>query len=155
MCPYVMGTSSAKTMKVPPVVSSLTTAARMSNAIFLTWASISGMPISFSKNILSDGSNVGRRVQIMSASVEIQSAGVFHDHGSERNVLDCKDCPMIIDFDEATERECERKIDVVVNSVEPHPHEFGCKELYELCMGLDLWKPGQLRRICVQKDIAD
>ncbi|ETW82721.1 hypothetical protein HETIRDRAFT_416800 [Heterobasidion irregulare TC 32-1] len=77
----------------------------------------------------------------MGFSVGIQSAGVSHCRVSGPNVLGCRGCHIVIGFGGATERECESKIDVVVNSVEPHPHEFGCKKSYKLCMDLDLWRP--------------
>ena len=51
--------------------------------------------------------------------------------------------PLVIDFEDATEEECERKMDVVVNNIRPHPHKFGCRELFALADELGLWKPGQ------------
>ena len=62
---------------------------------------------------------------------------------SERNVLNCNGIALVIDFEDATEEECERKMDVVVNSIRPHPARFGCQELFELTKELELWKPGQ------------
>ena len=87
--------------------------------------------------------------------VEIHNAGVCHMDVSERNVLGCNGIPLVIDFEDATEEECERKSDVVVNSIRLHPAKFGCKKLFELIKELELWKPGQYGQWCMRKVIGD
>ena len=93
--------------------------------------------------VLSERADAVRRVRVISAFVEIHNAGVAHNDVSERNVLDRDGIPLVIDFEDATEEECERKMDVGVNNIRPHPQKFGCRELFALADELGLWKPGQ------------
>ncbi|ETW77898.1 hypothetical protein HETIRDRAFT_119914 [Heterobasidion irregulare TC 32-1] len=48
-------------------------------------------------------------------------------------------------FEDANERESGRKTDITVSSLEQHPYEFRCEELFEICTDFKLWKPSQWR----------
>lgn len=56
----------------------------------------------------------------------MNDAGISHDDVSERKVLNCLGSPIIVDFKDATDEECERKMKVEINTIEPHPYKFGC-----------------------------
>jgi hypothetical protein len=64
----------------------------------------------------------------------------LHGDVAERNVLIQGEDIRIIDFDDAEEHECGCNIDMVVPGRAPPPREtFGCDELWQTCMLMQIW----------------
>ncbi|TFY75090.1 hypothetical protein EWM64_g8919, partial [Hericium alpestre] len=80
------------------------------------------------------------RDAVVVAVEAIHDAGVQHRDLAERNILDYNGRPMIIDFEDAREHICERKMPIVKGAIEPHPHEFNCGELQWVCRSSLFWK---------------
>lgn len=55
----------------------------------------------------------------------------------------------IIDFNEAFEHTCERKMPIQWWGWEPHVGEFGCQELWNVVWMLGIWTPGKCRLYCI------
>ncbi|TFY71217.1 hypothetical protein EVG20_g1793 [Dentipellis fragilis] len=68
-------------------------------------------------------------------------------HIRNRNVLNNDGFPMIIDFGEAEDHECERQMGFTENVAAPSVSDFGCTELFQLCIDLRIWKPGKFQYI--------
>ena len=47
----------------------------------------------------------------------------------------------VIDFEDATEHECEQDLPIKMYTYPPNKYEFGCEELYNICMGFHVWTP--------------
>ncbi|KAA1473264.1 hypothetical protein DENSPDRAFT_266528 [Dentipellis sp. KUC8613] len=84
---------------------------------------------------------------LVCAMVAIHNAGVRHFDIRNRNVLDNGGLPTVIDFGEAEDHECEREMDIIENIAAPMDSEFGCDELYQLCIDLRIWKPAMFKYI--------
>ncbi len=52
--------------------------------------------------------------------------------------------PFIINFKNASEEVCERRLDILRGAITPTREEFSCTELYRLCVDLRVWKPRML-----------
>ncbi|KAA1473266.1 hypothetical protein DENSPDRAFT_779788 [Dentipellis sp. KUC8613] len=76
------------------------------------------------------------------AVIAIHEAGVRHFDLRNRNVVNYNGLPMIIDFGEAEDHECERQMEVEENVAAPIDDFFGCDEIHQLCIDLGIWKPG-------------
>jgi len=81
------------------------------------------------------------RVNIVDAMKKIHDAGVVHGGFGSVNVLVTKTKPFIINFKNASETVCERKLDIVNGAITPTREQFGCVELYRHCVELQMWKP--------------
>ncbi|TFY71221.1 hypothetical protein EVG20_g1789 [Dentipellis fragilis] len=95
------------------------------------------------------------RRALVCAMVAIHDAGVRHFDIRNRNVLDNKGFPMVIDFGEAEDHECECTMEIVENIPAPFDSQFGCDELHQLCIDLRIWKPGMFQYIWSSQPAAD
>jgi hypothetical protein len=84
------------------------------------------------------------RVNIVDAMKKIHDAGVVHGGFGLVNVLVTKTKPFVINFKNASETVCERKLDIVNGAITPTREQFGCAELYRHCIDLQMWKPRTL-----------
>ena len=71
----------------------------------------------------------------------IHDAGVVHGGFGVFDVLIANAKPFIINFKNASENLCERRMDIVKGAITPKRELFGCTELYRLCVDLQIWKP--------------
>ncbi len=85
------------------------------------------------------------RASIVNAIKRIHDAGVVHGGFGIFGVLVTNSKPFIINFKNATEKACERKLDIANGAIAPTREHFGCAELYRLCVDLRVWKPRKLR----------
>ena len=81
------------------------------------------------------------RLDLVDAICHIHEAGIVHNDFAERNVLDHNGVPIIIDFEDAIEEVCSCKMEIIENALSPHPADFDCKELFDVCQDLGVWKP--------------
>lgn len=72
--------------------------------------------------------------RIHDEAVALGGFGVF-------DVLIANSKPFIVNFKNASEKVCERKLDIMKGTITPKREEFGCPELYRLCVDLLIWKP--------------
>ncbi|KAI0066619.1 hypothetical protein BV25DRAFT_1912671 [Artomyces pyxidatus] len=84
------------------------------------------------------------KVDLIEAFRDIHRAGVAHCDVAERNILVKNGRPVVIDFGEAEEEECQCTMDMVPGDYRPHEADFDCDELYELGMSLDIWQPSTI-----------
>ncbi|TFY77733.1 hypothetical protein EWM64_g6277 [Hericium alpestre] len=85
---------------------------------------------------------------LIHALVAIHDAGVEHHDLCRRNILDYNDRPMIIDFGDAEEHECERFVPVEEGTPAPTlTCEFGCVELLEFFTDIEVWTPSFIEYI--------
>ncbi|KAA1473268.1 hypothetical protein DENSPDRAFT_839719 [Dentipellis sp. KUC8613] len=82
---------------------------------------------------------------LICAMIAIHDAGVRHFDIRNRNVLNNDGLPMIIDFGEAEDHECERQMGFTENVAAPGASDFGCTELFQSCVDLRIWKPGKFQ----------
>ncbi|TFY79907.1 hypothetical protein EWM64_g4100 [Hericium alpestre] len=94
------------------------------------------------------------KTAIIHAAIAIHDADVRHGDLEERNVLDYKGLPMIIDFEHADEYECERAFHVDEGQPAPMPDDFACDEIYELCQDLRVWTPAYIQYIRTYQPIS-
>lgn len=78
---------------------------------------------------------------------KIHDAGVVHGGFGVSDILIANTQPFIVNFKNAEEKVCERKLDIMVGAVAPKREQFGCTELYRLCVDLQIWKPRTLLRL--------
>jgi hypothetical protein len=71
----------------------------------------------------------------------IHDAGVVHGGFGVFDVLLANAKPFIVNFKNASEKVCERRMDIVKGTIAPKREQFGCPELYRLCVDLQIWKP--------------
>ncbi|KAH9173180.1 hypothetical protein EDB89DRAFT_2068928 [Lactarius sanguifluus] len=81
------------------------------------------------------------RENIINAVKRIHDAGVVHGGPGIFDVLVTNTKPFIINFKNASEKVCERRLDIVNGAITPTREQFGCAELYRLCVDLRVWKP--------------
>ncbi|ETW75426.1 hypothetical protein HETIRDRAFT_331517 [Heterobasidion irregulare TC 32-1] len=81
------------------------------------------------------------RLDLVDAICHIHEAGIVHNDFAERNVLDHNGVPIIIGFEDAIEEVCSCKMEIIENALSPHPADFDCKELFDVCQDLGVWKP--------------
>jgi len=81
------------------------------------------------------------RVNIIDAIKRIHDAGAVHAGFGLASVLVTKTKPFVINFKNASEEVCERKLDIVNGAITPTREQFGCAELYRHCVDLQIWKP--------------
>ncbi|KAN0133585.1 hypothetical protein V8E53_008753 [Lactarius tabidus] len=81
------------------------------------------------------------RKSIIEAVKRIHDAGVVHGGFGIFDVLVTNAKPFIINFKNASEKACERKLDIVNGAIAPTREQFGCAELYRHCVDLQVWKP--------------
>ena len=74
----------------------------------------------------------------------IHDAGVVHGGFGIFDVLVTNTKPFIINFKNASEKVCERRLDIVNGAIAPTREQFGCAELYRHCVDLRTWKPRKL-----------
>ncbi|ETW75425.1 hypothetical protein HETIRDRAFT_331650 [Heterobasidion irregulare TC 32-1] len=72
---------------------------------------------------------------------QIHRAGIRHHGFAKYNVLDNSRVPIVIGFEDATEEVCQYKMEIIVDAFTPHPPDFNCKELFDVCQELEIWKP--------------
>ena len=72
---------------------------------------------------------------------KIHDAGVVHGGFGNFDVLVANEKPFIINFKSASEKVCERRLEIVQGAITPRREQFGCPELYRLCVDLRIWKP--------------
>ena len=84
------------------------------------------------------------RVNIIDAIKRIHEAGVVHGGFGLISVLITKTKPFIINFKNASENVCERRLDLIHGAIAPTREQFGCAELYQHCVDLQMWKPRML-----------
>ncbi|KAH9058134.1 hypothetical protein EDB87DRAFT_1627695, partial [Lactarius vividus] len=77
------------------------------------------------------------RVNAISAIRRIHDAGVVH---GGPGIFDCS-CHEYEHETNASEKTCERRLDIVNGAITPTREQFGCAELYRLCLDLQMWKP--------------
>ena len=70
----------------------------------------------------------------------IHDAGVVHRGGGVFDVLVANAKPFIVNFKNSSEKACERRLDIVHGESPPGREQFGCQELYRLCVDLRIWK---------------
>jgi hypothetical protein len=78
---------------------------------------------------------------IINAIKRIHDAGVVHGGFGILDVLLTNTKPIIINFKNASEKVCERRLDIVNGAIAPTREQFGCPELYRHCVDLGMWKP--------------
>ncbi|KAI0315369.1 hypothetical protein OF83DRAFT_361693 [Amylostereum chailletii] len=79
------------------------------------------------------------KLKLVEAVKEMHRLGIVHHKLSEKPVLNHN---MIIDFTLATKEKCKRKHHIYLGDIEPlDEEEFGCRELFDLCGSLGIWKP--------------
>ncbi|ETW77896.1 hypothetical protein HETIRDRAFT_119912 [Heterobasidion irregulare TC 32-1] len=76
------------------------------------------------------------RIDVINAFVDLASPSIT----SPRQKTSIALVLLSLSCEDAME-ECERKMKVEINAIEPHPYKFGRKELHRLCNELNLWKP--------------
>ncbi|KAI9459819.1 hypothetical protein F5148DRAFT_1150806 [Russula earlei] len=81
------------------------------------------------------------RVNIINAIKRIHDAGVVLGGFGVLDVLVANTTPFIVNFKNASERVCERRLDIVKGAIAPTREQFGCPELYRHCVDLWIWKP--------------
>ncbi|KAI9448756.1 hypothetical protein BJY52DRAFT_305155 [Lactarius psammicola] len=81
------------------------------------------------------------RENIINANKRIHDAGVVHGGFGMVGVLIMNTKPFIINFKNASEKKCERRLEIVNGAITPTREQFGCAELYRLCVDLQVWKP--------------
>lgn len=84
------------------------------------------------------------RENIIDALKRVHDAGVVHGGFGIFDVLVTKTKPFIINFKNASEKSCERKLDIINGAITPTREQFGCAELYRQCVDLRVWKPRTL-----------
>ncbi|KAH9956003.1 hypothetical protein BC827DRAFT_1271207 [Russula dissimulans] len=80
------------------------------------------------------------RVNIIDAMKRIHDAGVVHAGGGAFDVLVANAKPFIVNFKNSSENVCGRRLDIVNGESAPGREQFGCQELYRLCIDLRIWK---------------
>ena len=74
----------------------------------------------------------------------IHAAGVQHNDIRSANLRrkdeDDGPGPWIIDFGHAEKHTCGRTRDIIEGEIGPDDHEFGCLELWELCLRVGVWR---------------
>jgi len=83
-------------------------------------------------------------VEIINVIKRVHDAGVVHGGFGVFDVLVANAKPFIVNFKNSSEKACERKLDIVNGAVAPRREQFGCRELYRLCVDLGIWKPRTL-----------
>jgi len=81
-------------------------------------------------------------LNILNAMKKIHDAGVVHGGFGVSDILIANSQPFIVNFKHAAEMLCERKLDITEGAVAPKREQFGCTELYRLCVDLQIWKSG-------------
>ena len=81
------------------------------------------------------------RFDVVDAMCQIHRAGIRYNDFAEYNVLNRNGVPIIIDFEDATEEVCQCKMEIIEDAFTPHPPDFNCKELFDVCQELEIWKP--------------
>ena len=71
----------------------------------------------------------------------IYNTGVVKGGFGVFDVLVANGKPFVVNFKNALEKGCERRMDVVKGTIAPKREQFGCPELYRLCVDLQIWKP--------------
>ena len=71
----------------------------------------------------------------------IHDAGVIHGGFGAFDTLIANAKPFVVNFKNATEKVCERRLDIVKGTIAPKREQFGCPELFRLCVDLQIWKP--------------
>jgi len=100
----------------------------------------SGKPIRSTYDVPGDAPSA-LRVNIIDAMQKIHDAGVVHGGFGNFDVLVANEKPFIINFKSASEKVCERRVEIVQGAITPRREQFGCPELYRLCVDLRIWKP--------------
>ena len=77
---------------------------------------------------------------------KIHDAGVVHGGFGVSDILIANMRPFIVNFKNAEEKACERKLDIMEGAAAPKREQFGCTELYRHCVDLQIWKPRTLLR---------
>jgi hypothetical protein len=80
-------------------------------------------------------------MNIVNAIKRVHDAGVVHGGFGVFDVLISNAKPFIVNFKSASEKVCERRLDIVKGTITPKREQFGCPELYRLCVDLQIWKP--------------
>ena len=80
-------------------------------------------------------------MNIINAIKRIHDAGVVHGGFGVFDVLIANAKPFVVNFKNATEKVCERRLDIVKGTISPKREQFGCPELFRLCVDLQIWKP--------------
>jgi hypothetical protein len=80
-------------------------------------------------------------VNIINVIKRIHDAGVVHGGFGVFDVLLSNAKPFIVNFKNASEKVCERRLVIVKGTITPKREQFGCPELYRLCVDLQIWKP--------------
>jgi hypothetical protein len=83
----------------------------------------------------------------MNAMQRIHDAVVVHGAFGVFDALIANAKPFIVNLKHASEKVCERKLDIVKGAIAPRRAQFGCTELYRLCVELQIWKPCMLLRL--------
>lgn len=83
-------------------------------------------------------------MDIIDVIKRIHDTGVVHGGFGVFDVLIANAKPFIVNFKNATEKVCERRLDIVKGAVAPRREQFGCTELYRLCVDLQIWQPRTL-----------
>lgn len=77
----------------------------------------------------------------------IHELGIQHNDFEARNiVVDNLKNPrrlVIIDFETATNHNCQRQYDIALYQYPPGRGEFNCEELYKTAKWIDIWTPGE------------
>jgi hypothetical protein len=81
------------------------------------------------------------RENIINAIKRIHDAGVVHGGFGIFDILVTNTKPFIINFKNASEQVCERRLDIVNGAIAPTREQFGCAELYRHSVDLGMWKP--------------
>jgi hypothetical protein len=76
---------------------------------------------------------------------KIHDAGVVHGSFGVSDILIANTRPFVVNFKHAAEMECKRKLDIMEGAAAPKREQFGCTELYRLCVDLQIWKTSRLQ----------
>ena len=82
-------------------------------------------------------SDIVPRIDVINAFVYLASPSITSPRQKSSTAL----VLLSLSCEDAMEEECERKMKVEINAIEPHPYKFGRKELHKPCNELNLWMP--------------
>lgn len=96
-----------------------------------------------------DAESTTRRLGLLSQAYELHRAGIQHNDLKGSSVLfNANDPfgnygPFITDFAQASKHTCGIRLPVVEGAIAPTRTDFGCDELWNLTLDLQLWRPGE------------
>ncbi|KAJ6486112.1 hypothetical protein C8R47DRAFT_529192 [Mycena vitilis] len=79
--------------------------------------------------------------KLLNAVIHLHHCGAEHGDLDENNILTAKDGrPILIDLERVKPHSCQRRLEFRQGVIAPTEEEFGCPELYDLCMRMGYWQ---------------